>query len=187
MGFLKNPGIRRQNVFLAPFSENCSERQVCFLAQLILPGEISPIQTFTPHLLSWAWGPHLQGCLSSTLLSRLLDQSGQVKEPALWFVIEVASILSGYIFAFLSGFRNNTLTLGLIIMDELWTTRPGAVGGNFTSQCKRTWLWTHLIHTHTHTHTLSHTHGDLCLYFVLCFALRKNVFLSKQFLKLEAG
>ena len=42
-------------------------------------------------------------------------------------------------------------------------------------------------HTHTHTHTHSHTHGDLCLYFVLCFALRKNVFLSKQFLKLEAG
>ena len=45
-----------------------------------------------------------------------------------WFVIEVASILSGYLFAFLSGFRNNTLTLGLIIMDELWT-RPGAVWG----------------------------------------------------------
>ena len=52
MGFLKNPGIRRQGVFLAPFSENCSERQVCFLAQLILPSEISPVQTFTPHLLS---------------------------------------------------------------------------------------------------------------------------------------
>lgn len=52
MGFLKSPGIRRQAVLLAPFPENCSEGQVCFLAQLILPGEISPIQTFTPHLLS---------------------------------------------------------------------------------------------------------------------------------------
>lgn len=51
MGLLKNPGIRRQDVFLAPFSENCSERQVCFLLSLFyqvrsLQSRHSPLTCF---------------------------------------------------------------------------------------------------------------------------------------------
>ena len=41
-------------------------------------------------------------------------------------------------------------------------------------------------HTHTHTHTRTHTRRPVPL-FCIVFRIKKNVFLSKQFLKLEAG